>query len=293
MTDNKILVVVGPTAVGKTSLGIELAKRFNGEIISGDSQQVYKDLNIGTAKATPEEQKAAVHHLIDVRELNEKYSAHDFVVEATKAINDIFSRGKVPIIVGGTGLYIQALIEGYHLGGEENHKEMMKLRKDLSHLPDEMIYLLLQMRDIEIPEFNRRRAQRALEISLLGGGENKETPFQFCLIGLTTDREVLYERINHRVDEMVKSGLIEEAKRLYDDFPEVQATKAIGYKEFFPYFSHESTLEETIELVKRNSRRYAKRQLTWFNNRMNVEFFDVANNAYPENVFDKVKSFLE
>jgi len=291
---NKVLVIVGPTAVGKTLLGIQLAKKMNGEIISGDSQQVYRGLDIGTAKATREEQRLARHHLIDIRDLTENFSAHDFVVEANKKIAQLLKEGKVPIIVGGTGLYIQALVEGYHLGGQENHEAMMELREHLSVLTDEELFAKIKKSGLQIPEMNRRRAIRALELEKFGGSEEKNVApiYDFCLIGLSAERSSLYQRINQRVDRMIDAGVLNEARHLFEDYPEVQAAKGIGYKEFFPYFAGEIDLEEAVELVKRNSRRYAKRQLTWFKNRMDVEFFDVFEENYPENLFEKVTDFL-
>ena len=230
----KLLAVVGPTAVGKTALGIELAKQFNGEIISGDSQQVYRQLDIGTAKATPEEQAEAVHHLIDVRNIDETYSVYDFVQEASAAISDIVSRGKLPIIVGG-----------------------------------------------------------ALELAKFGKGlENKETDYDAYLIGLNDDRQVLYDRINYRVDLMVENGVLNEAKWLYDNYREVQAARAIGYKELFPYFSGEDSLENCVEKLKQNTRRFAKRQLTWFRNRMTVQFYNVSETDFKTKVAEDVDRFL-
>ena len=269
----KIIAVVGPTAVGKTALGIELAKRFNGEIISGDSQQVYRHLDIGTAKATLEEQAEAPHHLIDVREVDEAYSAYDFVKEASAAIEDITSRGKLPIIVGGTGLYLQSLLEGYHLGGQVNQEEVLAYRQELEQLADAVLFDKIAEQDIEIPELNRRRAIRALELATFGQDlENKETPYDALLIGLNDDRQVLYERINHRVDVIVEKGRLDEAKWLYDNHRDVQAARAIGYKELFPYFASQASLEESVDKLKQNTRRFAKRQLTWFRNRMAVSF---------------------
>lgn len=294
MMKNKVLVIVGPTAVGKTLLGIQLAKKMNGEIISGDSQQVYRGLDIGTAKATRDEQRLARHHLIDIRDLTENFSAHDFVVTANQKIAQLLKDGKVPIIVGGTGLYIQALVEGYHLGGQENHEAMMELREHLSVLTDEELFAKIKKSGLQIPEMNRRRAIRALELEKFGASKEKNVApvYDFCLIGLTADRSVLYQRINQRVDCMINAGVLNEARYLFEDYPEVQAAKGIGYKEFFPYFAGEIDLEEAVELVKRNSRRYAKRQLTWFKNRMDVEFFDVFEENYPENLLEKVTDFL-
>lgn len=289
MKRNKVIVVVGPTAVGKTALGIQLAQELNGEVISGDSQQVYRGLDIGTAKASLEEQAAAVHHLIDVREVGENYSAFDFVHEAKQVIKTLIEDGKVPIIVGGTGLYIQSLVEGYHLGGQKNHEKMMTLRQSLEQLSDKELFARVTQ---EIPEINRRRAIRFLELEAFGKGENTESEYDFYIIGLNTEREILYDRINKRVERMMKEGVLEEARYLFDNYPVAQAAKAIGYKEFFPYFLGECSLDEAVELVKRNSRRYAKRQMTWFRNRMNVVFHDVFARDYPENAIICAKDFL-
>ena len=289
----KIIAVVGPTAVGKTALGIELAKRFNGEIISGDSQQVYRHLDIGTAEATLEEQAEAPHHLIDVREVDEAYSAYDFVKEASAAIEDITSRGKLPIIVGGTGLYLQSLLEGYHLGGQVNQEEVLAYRQELEQLADAVLFDKIAEQDIEIPELNRRRAIRALELATFGQDlENKETPYDALLIGLNDDRQVLYERINHRVDVMVEKGLLDEAKWLYDNHRDVQAARAIGYKELFPYFAGQASLEESVDKLKQNTRRFAKRQLTWFRNRMAVSFYMVSESDVKKQINKAVQDFL-
>lgn len=289
----KLLAVVGPTAVGKTALGIELAKQFNGEIISGDSQQVYRQLDIGTAKATPEEQAEAVHHLIDVRNVDETYSVYDFVQEASAAISEIVSRGKLPIIVGGTGLYLQSLLEGYHLGGQVDQEKVLTYRKELELLSDDELFEKIAEQKIEIPQINRRRAIRALELAKFGKDlENKETDYDAYLIGLNDDRQVLYDRINRRVDLMVENGVLDEAKWLYDNYREVQAARAIGYKELFPYFSGEESLENCVEKLKQNTRRFAKRQLTWFRNRMAVQFYNVSETDFKTKVAEDVDRFL-
>ena len=290
----KLLVVVGPTAVGKTALGIELAQQFNGEIISGDSQQVYRHLNIGTAKATPEEQAAVPHHLIDVRDVDANYSVYDFVAEASQAIMEIASRGKVPIIVGGTGLYLQSLLEGYHLGGEVDQEKLLAYRKDLEQLSDEVLFEKIADLGKKIPEINRRRAIRALELAKFGQNlENKETNYEALLIGLNDDRQVLYDRINHRVDLMLEKGILDEAKWLYDNHRNVQAARAIGYKELFPYFTGDASLEDCVEKLKQNTRRFAKRQLTWFRNRMAVNFYTVSEVDFKETVIQEVNKFLK
>lgn len=289
----KIIVIVGPTAVGKTALSIDLAKRFNGEIISGDSQQVYRKLNIGTAKVTPDEQEGIPHYLIDVREVTEFYSAFDFVKEAEAAVEMIVAKGKLPIIAGGTGLYIQSLLEGYHLGGSASYEEILAYRAELDTLADEELFGKIAELGIKIPQINRRRAMRALEIAHLGNElENKQPDYEALLICLDDDREVLYERINQRVDLMLKVGLLEEAKWLYDNYPHVQASKGIGYKELFPYFAGELTLEEAINKLKQNTRRFAKRQLTWFRNRMNATFYQVSEPNVKERIMQDIEEFL-
>lgn len=290
----KLIAVVGPTAVGKTALGIELAQQFNGEIISGDSQQVYRHLDIGTAKATPEEQAAAPHHLIDVRDVDANYSVYDFVVEASQAITEIASRGKVPIIVGGTGLYLQSLLEGYHLGGEIDQEKVLAYRKTFEQLSDEVLFGKIAELGKEIPEINRRRAIRALELAKFGQNlENKETNYEALLIGLNDDRQVLYDRINHRVDLMLEKGILDEAKWLYDNHRNAQAARAIGYKELFPYFTGDASLEDCVEKLKQNTRRFAKRQLTWFRNRMAVNFYTVSEADFKETVIQDVNEFLK
>lgn len=290
----KIIVIVGPTAVGKTALAIDLAQALNGEIISGDSQQVYRKLDIGTAKATPEEQAAAPHHLVDVREVTESYSAFDFVREAKQAIAEITARGKLPIIAGGTGLYIQSLLEGYHLGGEVPHEEILAYRAQLDLLSDEDLYQRVTEQGLVIPQINRRRAMRALEIAHFSQDlANQETDYEPYLICLYDDRSLIYERINRRVDRMLEEGLLEEACWLYDHYPDVQASKGIGYKELFPYFKGEQSLDAASEILKRNTRRFAKRQLTWFRNRMEVTFYAISAPRFKEQVLADVKEFLQ
>jgi len=283
----KVIAIVGPTAVGKTSLSIELAKRFNGEIISGDSMQVYRGLDIGTAKVTTEEMAGIPHHLIDVRGVDESYSAADFQKSAREAIQEISQRGKIPIIVGGTGLYIQSLLWDYKLGSE-GEPEDDSIREKYEVFAEEngnpALWEKLQLSDPlaaeKIHYNNRKKVIRALEVFELTGHsilEPKEQPkelYDSFLIGLNTDRSVLYQRINQRVDLMVEQGLLEEARNLAKN-PTVQAAQGIGYKEFFPYFSGDSSLEAAIEEVKLHSRRYAKRQLTWFRNRMSVHWYDL------------------
>ena len=295
----KVIAIVGPTAVGKTSLSIELAKQFNGEIISGDSMQVYRGLDIGTAKVTAEEMEGISHHLIDVRDVDESYSAADFQKAARKAIQEISDRGKLPIIVGGTGLYIQSLLWDYKLGNE-GELEDDSLRAKYEAFAEEngnlALWEKLQLTDPLAAEKihcnNRKKMIRALEVFELTGHsilEPKEQPkelYDSFLIGLNTDRSILYQRINQRVDLMVEQGLLAEAKNLAKN-PTVQAAQGIGYKEFFPYLSGGSSSEAALEEVKLHSRRYAKRQLTWFRNRMSVRWYDLIQQ--PEKI-DEIKT---
>lgn len=290
----KIIVVAGPTAVGKTALGIQIAQRFNGEIISGDSQQVYQQLDIGTAKASLEEQAAAIHHLIDVRQVTESYSAFDFVREAHAAIDAIISRGKLPIIVGGTGLYLQSLLEGYHLGGNLDQEALLAYRQELEKEEDETIFAKVAEKGLDIPQLNRRRAIRAMELAKFGQDlTNQDSDLEPLLIGLTDERQVLYDRINARVDVMIADGLLEEAKWLYDHHPDVQAARGIGYKELFPYFAGQEDLETSVERLKQNTRRFAKRQLTWFRNRMSVDFYQISDQNFQEKIATRVEDFLK
>ena len=289
----KIIVLVGPTAVGKSALGIELAQRFEGEIISGDSQQVYKELSIGTAKVNELEQAQAPHHLIDVRSVDQGYSAFDFVQEAQQKIKEIVERHHLPILVGGTGLYLQSLLEGYHLGGQVDQEALLAYRAQLETWSDDQLFAAVAEADVDIPQLNRRRAIRALELAKFGQDlTNQDQPFEILLLGLTDEREVLYDRINKRVDAMMEAGLLAEVAWLYQNYPDSQASLAIGYKEFFPYFAGQISLDEAVDKVKQNSRRFAKRQLTWFRNRMDVEFYNISEPDFKEKIFARVEGFL-
>lgn len=289
----KIIVLVGPTAVGKSALGIELAQRFEGEIISGDSQQVYKELSIGTAKVNELEQAQAPHHLIDVRSVDQGYSAFEFVQEAHQRIREVAERHHLPILVGGTGLYLQSLLEGYHLGGQVDQEALLAYRAQLETWSDDQLFAAVAEADVDIPQLNRRRAIRALELAKFGQDlTNQDQPFEVLLLGLTDEREVLYDRINKRVDAMMEAGLLAEVDWLYQNYPDSQASLAIGYKEFFPYFAGQISLDEAVDKVKQNSRRFAKRQLTWFRNRMDVEFYNISEPDFKEKIFTRVEGFL-
>ena len=282
-----VLCIVGPTAVGKTKMSIELAKQLNGEIISGDSMQIYRGMDIGTAKATMDERQGIPHHLIDEKNPDEPYSVAAFQQTVRAKIEEIKSRGKLPIIVGGTGLYIKSVLYDYEFAGESESKEIDEAK--YGHLSNEELHAKLATVDEagakDIHPNNRKRVIRALEIYETSGVKKSEMIekqehkmiYDACLIGLTDDRNVLYDRINKRVDVMYETGLVEEVKALFDQgIPaESQSIRAIGYKELYDYFKGFISLEESKELIKRNSRRYAKRQYTWFNNQMDVTWFKV------------------
>lgn len=282
-----VLCIVGPTAVGKTKMSIELAKQLNGEIISGDSMQIYRGMDIGTAKATMDERQGIPHHLIDEKNPDEPYSVAAFQQTVRAKMEEIKSRGKLPIIVGGTGLYIKSVLYDYEFAGESESKEIDEAK--YGHLSNEELHAKLAAVDEagakDIHPNNRKRVIRALEIYETSGVKKSEMIekqehkmiYDACLIGLTDDRTVLYDRINKRVDTMYETGLVEEVKALFDEgIPaESQSIRAIGYKELYDYFKGLISLEESKELIKRNSRRYAKRQYTWFNNQMDVTWFKV------------------
>ncbi len=301
----KVIAIVGPTAVGKTSLSIDLAQRFNGEIISGDSMQVYRGLDIGTAKVTIAEMAGIPHHLIDVREIDEQYSVADFQKAARQAIQEITQRGKLPIIVGGTGLYIQSLLWDYKLGSEgepEDSSLREKYERFAAEKGNQALWEKLRQNDAlaseKIHYNNRKKIIRALEVfeltghSIMAPKEQPQKLYDSFLIGLNTDRAALYQRINQRVDLMIEEGLLKEAESLAAT-PNVQAAQGIGYKELFPYFSGESSLEAAIEEVKLHSRRYAKRQLTWFRNRMSVHWYDLVQQpAVIEEIETAIENWL-
>ena len=264
---NRVIFIYGPTAVGKSSVAIELAKRINGEIISADSMQIYKHLNIGSAKVTNEEMQGIKHHLIDIKMPNEDYSASDFCTDANNAINEILSKNKTPIIVGGTGLYIKSLISGYDFGGVVRNKSDIEKQNDFT--TDELYNRVLELDpNCKIDAGNRRRLQRKLELLLNGMYQHKNVAFKYdyTLFCLTDDREKIYDRINKRVDNMINDGLIDEAKYLFSlNIPNSLAMKAIGYKELKPYVDGEMSIEECKNILKQKTRNYAKRQFTFMN----------------------------
>lgn len=292
----KVIVVIGPTSVGKTKMGVALAKKLNGEVISGDSMQVYRQMDIGTAKVTIEEMEGVTHHCIDILDPKDQYSVHDFQQTVRKQITEITNRGRVPIIVGGTGLYIKAALYDYTFSEmENNHDEINKKYKDYTN---EQLYAHLKQIDQESAKIlhfnNRRRVLRAIEIYEQTGQKKSEMINEqehICLydayfVGLTLPRELLYERINLRVDLMMKNGLQGEMESLIKQglTRENQSMKAIGYKEWFDYFEGKCDLNEVSENIKKHSRQYAKRQYTWFKNQFDVHWYDVCLENFSKTI---------
>lgn len=294
---DKVIVIVGPTGVGKTKLSINLAKKLNGEIISGDSVQVYKEMNIGSAKIKASEMEGINHYLIDIKNIDEEYSVYDFQKEVREKIQLILSKNKTPILVGGTGLYLKAALYDYEFSKEDSSEF-----NDYKELSNEQAYELLSSLDkIEASKLhpnNRVRVIRAINIinnskmtktELLAKQEHKLL-YDAIFIGLTAPRDVVYDKINTRVDKMIEEGLIEEVKGLYDKYNEkqYQAFKAIGYKELFEYFDGNLSKDAAIELIKKRSRNYAKRQYTWFNNQFDVKWFNVDFNEFGTTINEVV-----
>ncbi len=284
MTKQKIIAITGPSASGKTKLSIELAKQLDGEIISVDSRQIYKELDIGSAKPTIEEQDGIPHYLMDIIDLNQEYTVANFCDDANIKIKEIINKGKVPILVGGTGLYFRVLLQDFDLPRVEPNKE---LREKLEKKSSEELFSLLKEKDPDIAEkihFNNKvKIIRALEVCLTLGipmskaQKKKESEYNVLWYGLNTqNRDFLYERINKRVDVMFEQGLLDEAKKLFDKYGENKILLGtIGYQELFPYLKGETDFETASNLLKQNTRRYAKRQISWFNANKDIHWFDI------------------
>ena len=288
-----IIVIVGPTGVGKTKLSIELAKKYNGEIINADSTQVYKGLDVATAKVTKEEAEGVPHHLLDIKDITEDYTVYDYQKDCRKSIEKIIKKGKIPIMVGGTGLYIKAALYDYKFNNEDSSELY-------SELSNEELYNKLISVDPEttIHKNNRKRVVRALNYyeqnnkKFSSKEKTDKLLYDAIFIGLTTDRNILYNRINKRVDIMLNNGLMDEAKKIYNKNIRSKAVMTpIGYKELFEYFDNNKTLEESIELIKQRSRKYAKRQYTWFNHQIPVNWFDVDFDNF-DNTVNNIINFI-
>lgn len=278
-----VLAIVGPTASGKTALSIALAKRLNGEIINGDSMQIYRDMSIGTAKIRPGEMGGVPHHLLDIKNPNESFSVAEYQKLVRDKIDEISMRGKLPIIVGGTGLYVQAVLFDYRFSEMQVDEQLRsELNQELAEKgPLHMHRKLMELDpDADIHPNNTRRVLRAIEI-LLGGAEKTDrnlatTPmYNEVIIGLDMPRNLLYDRINRRVDVMVEQGLLDEVESLYNGgIRGVQSIQAIGYKEIYAYLDGKITWTDALEQLKQNSRKYAKRQFTYFKNKLPIYWID-------------------
>ncbi len=285
----KVIAVVGPTASGKTDIGIMLAREFNGEVVSADSMQIYKGMDIATAKPTKEEMQGIPHHLIDFLERDVSFSVADYVKLANKTTDDIISRGKLPVIVGGTGLYIDSLLENIKFSETKKDDEYCRSLEKIAEINgNQALHRMLSDIDPEsalnIHPNNLVRVIRALEVyhttgrtlsELRAESRLEESPYDSLIIGLNySDRNILYDRINRRVDIMIQNGLVEESYNLYLECGKLKtASNAIGYKELVPYFENISLLDECIDKIKKETRHYAKRQLTWFRRNEKINWF--------------------
>ncbi len=303
-----LVIITGPTASGKTALSVELAKRIDGEIISADSMQVYKGMDIGTAKVTNEEMQGVPHHLIDILDPREDFNVYEFKTRAKAAVDDIVSRGKIPIIAGGTGFYIQALLYDIDFTDEENEDtkpELEAFKNELLALDNDALYDRLRNVDPEACEYihknNRKRVIRALTFFELTGTKiskhnleqrSREAAYNFAYFVLTPEREKLYERIDQRVDRMMEDGLLEEVKALKEAglTADYVSMKGLGYKEILSHLSGELTLEEAVNIIKRDTRHFAKRQLTWFRREREVIWLDLTKNSKEELLEDIIKT---
>ncbi len=269
----KIVIITGLTASGKSGLALNIAKEFNGEIISADSVQIYKGLDIGSAKATKSEREEIKHHLIDIKNFDENYNVGEFIKDCEQAILDITSRGKLPIVVGGTGLYIKALISGYSLGEKSNLEFREKYQKLAEKYGNNYVHDILKNKNPikanSVHPNNLKRVIRYLELEESGIDEVKMdsilTNFNVLALGIVDDREQIYRKINERVDHMMNLGLKEEVEQLIDSgaTKDMQSMNSIGYKEWFDYFQNKTNLDDTVNLIKQHSRNYCKRQLTF------------------------------
>lgn len=302
----KVLALIGPTAVGKTALAIKLAQKLNAEIISGDSMQIYQEVAIGTAKATAEEQKQVKHYLVDTQSVFEEYSVKIFVDQAMEAIDQISSKDKLPFLVGGTGFYVNALLNDMQLGEKTEQESSVdqKWEDFLAENGAERLWQELAKRDQDaadkISKTDSRRALRALTVIDRTGEkfskqqEQIKPRYDYLIIGLNSEREKIYNRINQRVDLMMEQGLLQEAEYIYQHKDQAhQVLQAIAYKEFFPYFEQKASLEECVRKLKSASRRYAKRQLTYFRNKLPVVWFDSLDDPDVEaKIIEKVEDWL-
>jgi len=271
MKKKKIIIVLGATATGKSDLAIDLAKIFNGEIISADSRQIYRGMNIGSNKITKQEQQNIKHHLLDIVNPDKIFTLYDWQKLTFKLIKEILAKNKLPIIAGGTGLYISSIVQNYQIPATD-----LKLRKKLSK--QSLTELIRQLKELDpsilkqIDQKNKLKVVRALEYTLsfkenfIEKQKTNECPYDFLIFEIKMDRQMLYKKIDQRVEQMIKQGLLKEVKRIYKKYPDksLPALNGIGYKEIISYLDKEITLSQAIDLIQKNTRHYTKRQLTWF-----------------------------
>jgi len=305
--NNKILVIVGPTAVGKTYVSIELAKKFNTEIISADSMQVYKYMDIGTAKVTEEEACGIKHHMLDLVYPNEEFSVSEFQKIAEKHIDNLIDNDKLPIVIGGSGLYVNSLLYDLDFGKVKSDEKVKKYYTDFynEHGTEKLHELLVNVDSeaaAKIHKNNVKRVIRALEVCHITGKKFSEMntdirkpseKYNCIIIGLEMDRDILYQRINKRVDIMVENGLIEEVKSLLDkDYDRnLVSLQGIGYKEIIDYLEGKTTKQDAIDILKTNTRRFAKRQFTWFKADSNIKWFDLTNLDEIDKVINSIYDY--
>ena len=298
MKKNKVIFLLGATGSGKTSFAVKLAKFFDGEIISADSVQVFKEFDVGSAKVTEEETQGIKHYGIDIKSPNETFSAGEYVQYTKDCIKEILKHNRLPIIAGGTGLYVKALTEGYNFGDAEKNQEFrLQIEKEIEEkgiekVIAENIETLGSLNESD--RKNKVRVVRALEIAKAGGVKDRggEPEFDFKILALSLPREILYQKINKRVDVMIKCGLIDEVRSLYQKYGDCQPMTAIGYKEVLPYIRGEVSLEKMAEKIKQNTRHYAKRQLTFMRGMGNIEYVDLQDEENFEKTKESIKQWL-
>ncbi|ANA82175.1 tRNA (adenosine(37)-N6)-dimethylallyltransferase MiaA [Paenibacillus glucanolyticus] len=310
MTDEskpKLLVLIGPTAVGKTKMSIELAKEFGCEIISGDSMQVYRGMDIGTAKISADEMEGIPHHLIDIHEPDHPYSVAEFQEQSRRLITEIAGRGKLPFIVGGTGLYVESVCYGYQFS-ETGADEAFRDEQFRYANENGAEALHRKLADVDPETANRlhpndlRRVVRALEVFHMTGiplsaqlaPQTKQSPYDLCLVGLTMDRQMLYNRIEERIDLMLNQGLVDEVAALMDKgyAPGLVSMQGLGYKEIVSHLNGEFSYEEAVVLLKRDTRRFAKRQLSWFRHMKDIEWVDVTDSGNFSANYQKIRAII-
>ena len=305
--EKRVLAIVGPTASGKTKLGVIVAEKLNTEIISADSRQIFKELNIGTAKPDKNDLKKVKHHFINHISINEKYDAGKFFQEASRVIKSLHQQNKIPVVVGGSGLYVNALLYGIFEGPSADDQIRKSLENELENSGIEFLIEKLKIVDPEtyekIDRKNPRRIIRALEVFYLTGKpistlqkeKDRKNDYDIFLFGLSWNRKILYERINNRVDKMIESGLVDEVKMILDKYGENVNTilQTVGYKEVIQYLKNEISFERMVELIKQNTRRYAKRQLTWFRKNQNIIWFNLDSENELLNISNKILEIID